>query len=121
MIGGFIVGVLVVHGADEGLGGDCVQPSHRVEVGDEAVAELHRFLGDGEGGGIMSPGFADVEGVFGAVEAEDGAEDAKLHPTGVKFGIFDAAVVAADVVAPPAVADVGGGGGEVGLEGEGFP
>ena len=55
------------------------------------------------------------------MEAEDGGEDAELDPAGEEFGFFYAAHVAADVVGPPGVGDVGGGGGEVWLEGEALP
>ncbi len=62
-----------------------------------------------------------MEGVLGAVQTEDGTEHTKLHPACVQFAVFDALHVAADIVTPPAVPDVGRRGRKVGLEVERLP
>ena len=82
-------------------------PPHRVEmVREDPEALLHR-------------------GVLGRVGLEDRGEDAALEPARVEFGVGflhpRGLHMAADVVAPVAVADVGGGGGEPGEAGEDLP
>ena len=73
-----------------------------------------------------SPDAAVQEGVFGGVRLEDGREHAELHPAGEELGIaglLDAGGehVPADIMAPVAVADVAGRGGEIGQETEHLP
>ncbi len=62
-----------------------------------------------------------MEADVGAVQSENGAEHTKLHPAGEQFRLFHAAHMPANVVAPPAIIHIGGGGGEVRLEGERIP
>lgn len=115
-VGLFPVGVGVVHRADGGFGGGVVAPGHGVQVGDKPVAYLHGVAGEAQGFGIPPKRAAFVETVFGAVQAQNGTEQAVLHPARVEFGVFVPVEMPADVVAPPSVPDVGRGAGEVGLE-----
>ena len=55
------------------------------------------------------------------MQSVDRAERAELVPAGLQLFVAVAEHVAADVVAPPAIPDVGSGGGELRLEGERFP
>src|SRR5512143_3131775 len=61
------------------------------------------------------PGTAIELSPAGAVQAEDGTEDTELHPAQVKLGRAILHHVPADVMAPPAVADVCRGGSEIRL------
>ena len=66
------------------------------------LAEAPRLLGD--------------EAVGGRVQPQDRREDAELHPARDELVVLEAEEVPADVVAPPAVAGVGRGRRELGLE-----
>ena len=55
------------------------------------------------------------------MQPHDRTEDAELHPARHQFVVTAPEHVAADVMGPPAVADVGGCSGEFGLELEGGP
>ena len=116
-----LLGMVVIHRGDGGDALGVIAPRHRVEVGDQRVAQLHGVAGDAEHLVVKRPRVAFDVGVFGAVEPQDGTEHAELHPARVEFAVFHAADVAADVVAPPAVADVGGVRREIRLEGERIP
>jgi hypothetical protein len=106
----------VVHRPHErhAVGGGAVV--HRVQVRHEPVAEAQR------GGhrlprlGRVQPRLLDQERVARRVQAQDRREQAELHPAGGELVVAHAEDVAADVVAPPAVADVRRRGGELGLE-----
>jgi len=98
-----------------------IAPGHGVQVRDQGVAELHGSPQVAQGLRVIDPGAAVVERVVGAVDAQDGAEDAILHPAQVQLRRFDAQVMPADVVAPPAIGDISSGGGEVRLEGQRLP
>ncbi len=62
-----------------------------------------------------------VEMAFGAVDAQNRAERAELHPAGEQFAVPVAADVPADVVAPPTVGHVRGRGGHVRLKAQRIP
>ena len=111
----------MVHGPHQGDSLGMVAPGHAVDIGDQRMAQLHGGTGYPEGLGIIAPGAALQEGVVGAVQAQDRAEHAELHPTGIKLGVLNAVDVPADVMAPPAVAHIGGSGGEVRLESQRIP
>ena len=97
-------------------------PGHRVQVRDQLVAELHRLARHAQHLGVVpAPGTPLVESAARAVQPEDRAENAVLHPARVELRLLDAAGMPADVVAPPAVTDVGRRRGEIGLEPEAAP
>ena len=50
------------------------------------------------------------------MEAKDGRKAAELDPSGSQLRVVDTSSVAADVVAPPSVSDIGCCGSELGLE-----
>jgi hypothetical protein len=85
------------------------------------MAQLHGRSGKREGLRVPAPGSPLVEGILGAVQAQDRAEYAELQPAHIEFGVFDAFHVPADVVAPPAESDVGRGRRERNLEGQRAP
>ncbi len=113
--------VVPVHGLDERLvlvrGADV----HGVEVGDQAVAQQEEVLDDLGRALFKVPGLLGVPEVLGGVQPQDRGEAAELHPADRELVGPHAAPVAADVVAPPAVADVGGRRRELGLELEPLP
>jgi hypothetical protein len=120
-VGLVAVGVVVVHRPHRRHCFGLVQPRQGVEVRDERVAQLHGVARHATDLGVVGPRPPLVERVLGAVQPEDGAEDAELHPAGEQLAVLDAAHVAADVVAPPAVGDVGRRGRHVRLEGQRRP
>src|SRR5512139_3206225 len=63
----------------------------------------------------LAPGTAVKLRPAGAVQAEDGTEDTELHPAQVELGRAILHHVPANVVAPPAVTDIGSRGGEIRL------
>ena len=117
----FSLGSRVINRGDQRQASLVVAPGHGVDIGDQGVAQSQGAAGCLIRGRTTAPGTALVEGVVGTVQAQDRAENAILHPTGVELIIFDTTHMAADIVAPPAVADVGRSGGESGLEIERLP
>ncbi len=113
--------ILIVQGLYEGfvlLKGPVV---HGVQIGDHPVAETeklpHHLMNlHGE-----TPGLFPSEVPFGAVETVDGREHPELYPAQNQHIVPGSAHVSADVMAPPAVADVGGGAGKVRLKVQGRP
>ncbi len=70
---------------------------------------------------VEVPRLLAVERRIGGMQTVDRAERAQLVPADLQLLVTVAEHVAADVVAPPAVADVGSAGGEFRLELERFP
>ncbi len=98
-----------------------VAPGHAVEVGDQGVAQLHGCPRRRLDRRPPPPRAAILVGVVCAVQPQDWAEDAILHPAQIELRLLYAPHVAADVVAPPAIGDVGRRGGEGGLESQRLP
>ena len=94
---------------------------HGIQVREQAVAQAHEVADDQLRALVVRPRLAPIKQAVAAVEAEDRREHAKLNPAGIQLIVASAQHVAADIMAPPAVADVGGRGGEVRLEGERRP
>ena len=65
---------------------------------------------------LKSPGFFSVKLAAGAVKPHDRRECAKLRPASHHLIVFVAQHMTADVVAPPAIADIGCGFCKIGLE-----
>ena len=89
-----------------------------VDVGHELIAQVdagQQLLEVGH-----HPDAPLVAPLVGAVGAEDGREDAKLHPAQQQLRVGGGCnlQVSAQVVSPVAEAHVSGGGGEIGLEGQ---
>ena len=120
-VGLFAVGVVVVHRPHRRHRFRLVQSRQRIEVRDERVAQLHGGARHTLHLGVVGPRSPLVERVLGAVQPEDRAEDAKLNPADEQLPVLDAAHVAADVVAPPTIGDVGRRSRHVGLEGQRRP
>ena len=114
-------GLQVVHGADQRLALAAGVVVHGVQVGHQLMPQpqiaLHHRFGDG----VIVPGLFPGKGAVRAVQPHNGREHAELHPAGGQLVVPVALHMAADVVAPPAIACVAGVGGEIGLEGQGFP
>ena len=87
-----------------------------VEVGHQPVAQAQVGVHVFAHVAAVLPRLLAREGVLGAVQAVDGAEYAQLQPAQRECRVEAAPDVPADVVAPPRVADVRGGRGEVRLE-----
>ena len=111
----------VIQGADQGLALAAGVIVHGVQVGHQLVPQPEIALHHSLGNGVIVPGFLAGKVAAGAVEPQDGREHPELHPAGGQLVVPVALHMAADVVAPPAVAYVAGVGGEVGLEGQGLP
>ena len=121
IVGSLLRRIIVVHGADHCLVLGGVEPGHSVNVRDEGMAQLHGITRNSQGFCIVAPGTAIMEFAFGAVQPKNGAEHAILHPACVQFRFFQTVRVPSNVVAPPAVANVGGGGGKIWLEIKAIP
>ena len=89
---------------------------HRVQVGHEPVAPAQRLAHVVFGVRAVHPRLLDEEGVVRGVQPQNRREHAELHPPQRQLIVAGTEHVAADVVAPPPVAGVGGRGGELGLE-----
>ena len=113
--------VLPVHRLDQrtaGFGGTVV---HGVQVRHHRVAQTQRVHHRGAHVTVEVPRLLAGERRVGRMQSVDRAERAELVPAGLQLFVAVAEHVAADVVAPPAIPDVGSGGGELRLEGERFP
>ena len=111
----------VVHGPHQRLAFLTGQPVHGVEIGHQLMAQAQVFLHHRLGNQVVVPGFLAGEAAVGAVQPHDGRKDAQLDPAGGQFIVLVAHHMAADVVAPPAIAHIAGVGGEIGLEVQRFP
>jgi hypothetical protein len=85
------------------------------------MAQLHGVPRQSQHLGVIPPGSTLVERVLGTVQPEYGAKNTKLNPSRIEFRIFNAFHVAADIVAPPPVADIGGRRGKIRLESQRLP
>ena len=103
----------------DALGVGAARPG--VQVGNQAVAQPQVGLHGGAGVAAVAPRLLGVEHRVGRVQAVDGGEAAELDPAGRHLIVPDPEHVAADVVGPPVVADIGGCRRELGLEAQGVP
>ena len=103
----------------DALGVGAARPG--VQVGNQAVAQPQVGLHGGAGVAAVAPRLFGVEHRVRRVQAVDGGEAAELDPAGRHLIVPDPEHVAADVVGPPVVADIGGCRRELGLEAQGVP
>ena len=115
-VGVGVVRVLVVHRLHERLTVDVRAPVHRVQVGHQPVAQPEEAGHDPPCPLAVAPRLAGVERAVAGVQPGDRREHAELGPADGELVVLVAEEVAADVVAPPAVADVARGRREVRLE-----
>jgi len=92
-----------------------------IEQGDQRVAKLHGFPDSFAGIGAERPGSAVNIGIVGGMDAQNRAEYAVLYPAQEQLRFLHAVAVSADIMAPPAVSYVTGGGSKFRLELQGFP
>ena len=116
MIGLLALGPAVVHGADQLLALGVQALGRGVEVGHQPVAQAQLLLHDGRRLRPVRPRLLGREQILGGMQPHDGRKHAEFQPARGHFVVARAVHVAADVVAPPRVADVGGRRGEVRLE-----
>src|ERR1700744_5926949 len=98
---------LPVQGMDEGLIMRRGASIHRVQIRNQLVSEAHGLLHDIAALHVELPRLSEIEYVVVAMQSEDGRPAAQLVPARGTFVVLVAVHVSADVVAPPAIADVG--------------
>ncbi len=113
--------VVVIHGPQQRRAFLRRQTVHRVEIGDQAVAQPQKIGYDPLRFHAVVPGLFPIKSAVAAVQAHDGRKYAELDPAHRQLVAARAQHVAADIMAPPGIAHVAGVGREVGLEGEAFP
>ena len=121
LIGLLPLGMGVIHRGYQLHAPGVAEPVDGVQIGQEPVPQPQKIRHDPTGLGGIPPGLFAVEQVAGAVHAHDGGEHPKLQPADLQFIIPAAMGMPPDVMAPPAIADVGGRGCEIRLKGQGRP
>jgi len=81
---------------------------HGVYVGDEAMAKTKRFVHGAASFWDESPWLFGVPWIIRRMETQDRREDAKLYPSCCKLVISIALHMATNIMAPPAISNVGG-------------
>ena len=113
--------LIVIHGQDQRR---ILRPRamiHGIQIGNQLMAQAQEIIHGRAHLRLKAPGLLAVKLIFRAVQPVDGRKYAQLIPAPLQLVVLIAVHVPADVMAPPAVADVGRRAGEIGLEPQGFP
>ena len=121
MVRCFLRRIIVIHRPDRNDPLTVIAPRHRIKIGDERVAQLHRLADNAQCFCVIAPRTPFVVRIIGTVQAQNRTEHPELHPARIQLCFFYSLHMPADVVAPPAKADVSGGSGEVWLKGQRRP
>ena len=94
---------------------------HRIQVREELMPQFQAFAHDPFGHGIVVPRFFIDKRTAGRVQTIDRREYAVLHPARRQVVVTVSVKMAADIMAPPSVTDVGGSGSKLRLIIQRFP
>ena len=115
------VGISVVHGFYQGKSLFGIFAGGGIQEGDHGMAQAQEAVDDFSCAVGIAVGHLGEGLVFGAVQTVYGAEYAELHKAYKQLVVLDAAHMSSDVMAPPGVSGIAGGGGEVGKVLQGLP
>ena len=114
-------GILIIHGQNQrnilGMG----PVIHGVQIRKQLMAQAEEFIHHAADLLLVTPGLLTVKFIFGTVEPVYRRKDSELEPAAGHFIILKSIHMSADIMAPPAIADIRGRAGKIRLESKRFP
>ena len=115
-VGRVALGMAVIHRLHQGQTLRMGAVVHGIDIGEQRMAQPQPILDDCLRLPVVDPGLLAGKLAVGAVEPVHRGQHTQLQPADKHLIIPIAAHMAADIMAPPGIADIGRHGGELGLE-----
>ena len=113
--------LLVVQRQDQRTSFHMGQIVHGIKIGHQRPSQAKEILGNRLRIPAVFPRLLPIKGIVGTMQTHDGRKYPQLYPTGKEGIIPHSPHMSPDVMTPPAVADIAGSGGKIGLKIQAFP